>query len=101
MDFSRAHIEKPNNIWKFWMLVPPIATSNSASTPARSWVATDNYFYDQLMNALVFKIFANDDKILSIAVCVPVFFFSGLPIFQFFLAKLKMFPLLSQKIKRK
>lgn len=26
-------------------------------------------------------------------------FFSGLPIFQFFLAKLKMFPLLSQKIK--
>lgn len=63
MDFSRAHIEKPNNIWKFWMFAPPIATSNRASTPARSLVATDNYFYDQLMNALVFKIFANDEKI--------------------------------------
>lgn len=72
MAFSRAHLEKPNNIWILWMFVPPIATSNSASTPARSWVATDSYLHDQLMNALVFKIFANDDKSLSIAVCVPV-----------------------------
>lgn len=30
MDFSRAHVEKPNNIWKFWMFIPPMATSNSA-----------------------------------------------------------------------
>lgn len=74
MAFSRAHIEKQDNIWIFWMFVPPIATSNSASTPARSWMATDNYFHGQLMNALVFKIFPNDDKSLSIAVCVPVVF---------------------------
>lgn len=33
------------------------------------------------------------------AVCVPVFFLVGYPSFRFFLAKLKMFPLLSQKIK--